>query len=90
MLFLLNCAVHLGGGLFGVLAGPMFSKTDGVFYSGKIETFQKFGWNLLGSLAYFGWHSVAVTLITVGFACCKLLVYPKESGGQYLNYIVFL
>jgi len=44
-------AVHLGGGIWGVLAAPIFNKDTGIFYAADEHSFRLFGWNLLGLLA---------------------------------------
>ena len=55
-------AVHLGGGIWGVLAAPIFNKDTGIFYPADEHSFRLFGWNLLGLLAIIAW-SVALAFI---------------------------
>ena len=55
-------AVHFGGGIWGVLAAPIFNKDTGIFYPADEHSFRLFGWNLLGLLAIIAW-SVALAFI---------------------------
>jgi len=75
-------AVNVGGGVLAVLAGPLLDKTTGVFYTGKIESFQKFGWNVLGCLVYFVWHAVCAVLLLGPFACAKKVSYKPNSAAD--------
>lgn len=77
--------MNLGGGILAVLAGPLLEKTTGVFYSGKIESFQVFGWNLLGCLVYLVWHSICTVILLAPFACAKKLSYTNHSIGEYAS-----
>ena len=79
---MLPILVNVGGGVLAVLAGPLLEKTTGVFYSGKIESFQKFGWNVLGCLVYFVWHAVFAVLMLAPFACLKKISYKANSAGK--------
>ena len=79
---MLPILVNIGGGVLAVLAGPLLDKTTGVFYSGKIESFQKFGWNVLGCLVYFVWHAVFAVLMLAPFACLKKISYKANSAGK--------
>ena len=76
--------MNVGGGILGILAGPLMEKTTGVFYSGKIESFQSFGWNLLGCLVYFVWHAICTAILLAPFACTKKVSYKFHSNGEYL------
>ena len=80
---MLHTSVNVGGGILAVLAGPLLEKTTGVFYSGKIESFQVFAWNLLGCLVYFVWHGLCTAILLVSFACAKKLSYKSHSIGVY-------
>ena len=55
-------AVHLGGGIWGVLSVPLFNKETGIFYTGSEYSFRLFGWNLLGVLVIIIW-SVALSSV---------------------------
>lgn len=56
-------AVHLGGGLWGVLATPLFAQ-DGVFLDNfSTASWQSFGWNLLGVFVIIVWTAVLSLLL---------------------------
>lgn len=49
-------AVHLGGGLWGVLAAPIFHRDEGIFHTAFSEkSFQFFFWNLIGAMVICAW-----------------------------------
>eukprot|EP00122_Pirum_gemmata_P000017 Pgem_evm1s7 len=70
-------AVHLGCGMWGVLAGPLFANPnlayEGVFYTGSSEAFKSFGWNLLGVLVYIAWTSAIMIPLFYGLKFIGLL-----------------
>ncbi|CAK8687801.1 unnamed protein product [Clavelina lepadiformis] len=75
-------AVHLGGGLCGILLGPIFAinglreGVGGIIYGGHYLAFQNFGWNLLGALAIMAWTG---TISTILFGTMKLLGILRVS-----------
>ncbi|KAJ8023497.1 Ammonium transporter 1 member 2 [Holothuria leucospilota] len=48
-------AVHLGGGLWGILTVPLLDKDDGVFFKWDGDAFVSWGWNALGACAIMVW-----------------------------------
>eukprot|EP00057_Strongylocentrotus_purpuratus_P029558 XP_011684032.1 PREDICTED: putative ammonium transporter 1 [Strongylocentrotus purpuratus] len=71
-------AVHLGGGIWGVLAAPLFDMNDGVVFTFSATSWQSFGWNLLGVFVIVVWTSV-LSLVLFGLmqACGVLRVTPE-------------
>ena len=54
-------AVHLGGGLWGVLAAPIFHSEVGIFHTEFSEkSFQFFFWNLIGVLVVCAWTAAVM------------------------------
>nr|XP_058965913.1 putative ammonium transporter 1 [Pocillopora verrucosa] len=51
-------AVHLGGGIWGVLAAPIFNMKTGIFYARDNHSFRLFGWNVLGLVVIMAWCAV--------------------------------
>eukprot|EP00112_Aurelia_sp_Birch-Aquarium-sp1_P009987 Seg2156.2 transcript_id=Seg2156.2/GoldUCD/mRNA.D3Y31 product="putative ammonium transporter 1" protein_id=Seg2156.2/GoldUCD/D3Y31 len=74
--------VNLGGGILAVLAAPLFHKTTGIFYSGKVESFQVFGWNMLGCIVPFFWHFGYVFSMTWWSQCKGNLTHKTSSDAH--------
>ncbi|XP_072032959.1 putative ammonium transporter 1 [Amphiura filiformis] len=51
-------AVHLGGGLWGVIAAPFFSYQTGILTNWNNASGVQLGWNLVGAVAIFAWTGV--------------------------------
>jgi ammonium transporter, Amt family len=85
----LNCAaVHLGGGIWGILAVVIFANSNrildtipdgGILYSGSGDAFILFGIQCIGAAVIFAW-SAAIT--TVMFVCFRLLGILRVSADQ--------
>lgn len=75
-------AVHLGAGLWAVLAGPIFDKTNGCLYDGAKENFQKFGWHVLGGVAVFVWTGLTVFIVMVMFVWTRIAKYSNQEAVQ--------
>ena len=71
-------AVHFGGGIWGVLAAPIFNKDTGIFYSGNDHSFRLFGWNLLGVLVIITWSAVLASILFITLRLTKLLRVSEE------------
>ena len=48
-------AVHLGGGIWGILAAPLLAKEVGVFYNWNARAFQFLLWNFIGAFVICVW-----------------------------------
>ncbi|XP_022793779.1 putative ammonium transporter 1 [Stylophora pistillata] len=71
-------AVHLGGGLWGVLSVPIFNKESGIFYAGDDHSFRLFGWNLLGVLVIWAWSSILAFILFIILRLTKQLRVSEE------------
>ena len=75
---LLYSAVHLGGGVWGVLSVPLFNKETGIFYSGNEYSFRLFGWNLLGVLVIVAWSVTLAFIVFITLHHTKQLRVSEE------------
>ncbi|XP_065070692.1 putative ammonium transporter 1 [Rhopilema esculentum] len=71
--------VNVGGGILGVLAGPLLTIGDGVFYAGTIKTFNAFGLNMLGLVVFFFWHAAFALVLLAAFVCANRLTYKPHN-----------
>lgn len=71
-------AVHLGGGIWGVLSVPLFNKETGIFYSGSEYSFRLFGWNLLGVLVIIIWSVALSSVLFITLRLTKQLRVSEE------------
>ena len=55
-------SVHLGSGLWGVMAVPLFSKVDSIFYHDSSSAWTTMAWNVAGALVIIVWVSVTMLL----------------------------
>ena len=72
--------VHLGAGLWAVLAGPMFKEKTGCIYNSDKDAFQTFGWHLLGGVAIFVWTGITVFLVLLVFVCSGVAKHRSPVG----------
>ena len=70
--------VHLGVGLWGVIACPLFDKNEGVFYTGSIRSLKFLGWNALGGISITAWTCFWCGLIFLVLRRLKQLRVPQE------------
>lgn len=75
-------AVHLGGGLWALLAGPIFKRDDGILYSGSRESFELFGWHLLAALAIFVWAGLLMFIVLIVFVCSGISKYKSPEATE--------
>lgn len=71
-------AVHLGGGLWGVLSVPIFNKESGIFVKGNELAFRAFGWNLLGVLVIMAWSAAWAIILFFALHLFKQLRVSEE------------
>ena len=67
-----------GGGIWGVLAAPIFNKDTGIFYPADEHSFRLFGWNLLGLLAINAWCVLPSFTFFFTLHLCKMLRVSEE------------
>jgi len=74
-------AVHLGGGLTGILLTPIFATNGklgvgGIIYGGHDLAFKSFGWNLCGAVVIIAWVAVTSTIL---FGTLKFFNFLRVS-----------
>jgi len=81
-----SAAVHLGAGIWGALAGPIFRKDSGIIVAGASNyKLEMFGWQMLGALAIFVWAGLTLFIIFVPFLLCKIATYKETDIQQGLD-----
>lgn len=80
-------AVHLGGGIWGVLAAPIFNKDTGILYAGDGHSFLLLGWNLVGLIAINAWSVLLSFLFFFTLRLFKMLRVSDEIQlkGEYTD-----
>ncbi|XP_029185177.2 putative ammonium transporter 1 isoform X1 [Acropora millepora] len=71
-------AVHLGGGIWGVLSVPIFNKESGILYTRSLFAFRAFGWNILGVVVIMAWSASLASLLFGFLHLTKQLRVPEE------------
>jgi len=66
-------AVHLGGGLWGILAAPLFARENGVMYNWNALSFQLLLWNLIGATVICIWTGVSTAAMFWGMRLVGIL-----------------
>merc|ERR1711962_50392 len=81
-----SAAVHLGAGIWGALAGPIFRKDAGIIAAGASNyKLNMFGWQMLGALAIFVWAGLTLFIIFVPFLICRIATYKETDIQQGLD-----
>ncbi|XP_032222678.1 putative ammonium transporter 1 isoform X2 [Nematostella vectensis] len=65
-----SCPVHMGGGVWGVLAVPLFNYKTGILYRWNKYSFYAWAWNIVGLLAIMAWSAGCAALM---FGFCHLI-----------------
>lgn len=79
-------AVHLGGGLWGVMTVPLLHENYGVFYkSFDNHSVSLLGWNAVGALAYFSWAAVTSSGMFLLLKFVGLLRVDEETERRGLD-----
>ncbi|KAL9955945.1 hypothetical protein ACROYT_G037351 [Oculina patagonica] len=71
-------AVHLGGGIWGVLSVPIFNKESGIFYARDEHSFRLLGWNLLGVTVIMAWSAILAIVLFITLRITKQLRVSEE------------
>ncbi|XP_072034506.1 putative ammonium transporter 1 isoform X2 [Amphiura filiformis] len=71
-------AVHLGGGLWGVISVPLLSYESGILTKWDLDSAKLLGWNLAGAGAIFGWSGL-ISLILFGVMRCIGILRVSEE-----------
>lgn len=79
-------AVHLGGGLWGVIAAPIFHNQEGIFQTGFSEkSFQYFCWNLIGVIVICAWTAAIMGPVFFAMKLAGFLRVPEEVENEGLD-----
>ncbi|XP_071509116.1 putative ammonium transporter 1 [Diadema antillarum] len=78
-------AVHLGGGLWGVLAAPILARDSGVVFSFSADAWEAFGWNLLGGTVIIVWAAVTSLILFGVMHCARILRVSPEIEVKGLD-----
>lgn len=85
-----SAAIHLGSGLWAVIASPLFKQTTGIIYDPSKYNMQVFGWHFLGAMAIFVWSGLTVFVVLIVFVCTRAIKYsgrePAELGLDQLEH----
>ena len=82
----LDCvAVHLGGGLWGILAAPIFNQHVGILYNWDELAFQHFFWNFLGVVVIIAWTAATCTPLFLLLRVLKVLRVPEVEEDTGLD-----
>ena len=55
-------SVHLGAGIWGVIAAPLFNQVDSIFYDDSQSSWTTLAWNVAGALVIMTWTSCNMIL----------------------------
>ena len=80
-------AVHLGGGLWGIIAAPLFLKDIGIFHNWDELAFQHFFWNILGAVVIIAWTAAICLPMFLLLKLFKLLRVPEEEEESGLDVV---
>ncbi|XP_028412173.1 putative ammonium transporter 1 [Dendronephthya gigantea] len=78
-------SVHLGGGMWGLLAAPLLDKNDGILYVGDKLSFKILGWNLLGGVAIIVWSALISAILFLSLRFFKKLKVTAEAEAKGLD-----
>ncbi|XP_014669407.1 PREDICTED: putative ammonium transporter 1 [Priapulus caudatus] len=78
-------AVHLGGGMWGILAAPILSRDTGIVFQWSTHSFYQLAWNIVGLLAIAGWTAVWSIFMFGGLKCMGILRVSREIESKGLD-----
>ena len=88
--FLLVLLVHMGAGMWGVIAQPIFNFRTSLFYTGfEGLAWARFGWNLLGLAAIVLWTgltSFIMFFLLNKFGIFRVSEEVELKGNQIQEY----
>ena len=86
-------AVHLGGGLVGVISVHLFSFEEGILLKGDtLEPWKQFGVNLLGIFVIVAWSGIWAFVIFLSLRSCRCLrvtVDEEDNGIDEVSFFFF-
>ena len=80
-------AVHLGGGLWGVLTAPIVHKNVGILYNWSELSFQLFFWNIIGTTVIIAWTMLLCGALFFALKFVGLLRVSQEHEDEGLDSI---
>ncbi|XP_071509117.1 putative ammonium transporter 1 [Diadema antillarum] len=78
-------AVHLGGGLWGILATPLLAMETGIVFTFSRAAWEAFGWNLLGGMVIIVWAAVTSLILFGTMHAAGILRVPPEIEVKGLD-----
>ncbi|XP_014669410.1 PREDICTED: putative ammonium transporter 1 [Priapulus caudatus] len=78
-------AVHLGGGMWGLLAAPILSRDTGIVFQWSTHSFYQLAWNIVGLLAIAGWTAVWSIFMFGGLKYMGILRVSREIESRGLD-----
>lgn len=79
-------AVHMGGGLWGLVAVALFQLDDGIVFGGNGKVL---AWNVAGALAIIGWVGGVCIIMFGSLRLFGWLRVPLEMEiqGEFVQYV---
>ncbi|EEB19154.1 ammonium transporter, putative [Pediculus humanus corporis] len=77
-------AVHFGGGVWGVVAGPIF-KSNGLLYIANKKNLMNFTYNIIGALAIFFWALITSLILFGTMKYFNILRVSKKEEIEGLD-----
>lgn len=78
-------AVHLGGGLWGIIAAPIFHKDVGILYNWDNRAGKHFLWNIIGAVVIIAWTAAWCIPMFFGMKFVKILRVTEEVEDMGLD-----
>ena len=82
IMYIIMFTVHLGGGMWGLLAAPLLNKNDGILYVGDKLSFKLLGWNILGGVVIIAWSALFSSLLFLSLKFFKKLKVTPEVEAK--------
>jgi len=81
--------VHLGAGLWGVIAKPLFMTrgADGILYGGSDEAWHMLGWNVLGVVMIMVWTGGTMLIVFGALKAAGMLRVSDDHINQGIDII---
>lgn len=80
-------AVHLGGGLWGLIGAPIFAKKDGIILIGSQRSGYDLAWNIAGAIVIFTWSSGLSILMFGALKLTRQLRIDADTEIQGLDIV---
>lgn len=80
-------AVHLGGGLWGIIAAPLFAKDVGIFHNWDALGFKFLLWNIIGAVVIIAWTAAWCLTAFIILRVLGLLRVSEEDEETGLDIV---